>query len=155
MIALQAAETGHLVFATVHAAEVEDMPDRVIGSFPELEQAQIRSQLANVGLAFIAQTLVKKNGGGGRVGAYEILLMNNAARNLIRQDKCHNLTSVMQTGAAQGMVTMTQYLIDLFRDGKIDEQSLVQASSNKERAREVILKASGIDASQARFLRSR
>lgn len=149
--AIQAAETGHLVFATVHAAEVDDMPERVVGSFPEMEQDQIRSQLANVGLAFIAQTLVKKKEGDGRIGAYEILLMNNAARNLIRQDKCFNLTSVMQTSASSGMITMTQYLIDLYQKGLIDEQALVQSSSNKERAREVIMKTAGIDPSEASF----
>ena len=67
----------------MHSAEVDDMPERVIGSFPEMEQPQIRHQLANVGLALIAQKLVRRCDQPGRVGAFEILLFNNAARNLV------------------------------------------------------------------------
>lgn len=150
--AIQAAETGHLVFATVHSAEVDDMPERVIGSFPEMEQPQIRQQLANVGLAFIAQKLVRRCDTNGRTGAFEILLMNNAARNLIRNKKSFNLPSIMQTEGRAGMTTMTQSLISLYRKGKIDGPTMVQNASNKERAREVMLEGTGLDASQASFL---
>jgi twitching motility protein PilT len=151
--AIQAAETGHLVFATVHSAEVDDMPGRVIGSFPEMEQEQIRQQLANVSLAFIAQRLVKRKDGKGRVGAYEILLLNDAARNMIRSDKCHTLPNVMQTAREQGMITMTQYLVNLYKNGIIDTTTFVQNASNKEWARQVVLTDTGIDVSQASFLK--
>ncbi|MEO1523872.1 MAG: PilT/PilU family type 4a pilus ATPase [Planctomycetota bacterium] len=150
--AIQAAETGHLVFATVHAAEVDDMPERVIGSFPEMEQPQIRQQLANTGLAFIAQKLVRRSDKEGRTAAFEILLMNNAARNLIRSNKSFNLPSVMQTESRAGMITMTQSLINLFQAGKIDGPTLVYNASNKERAREVMLKDTGLDVSEPAFL---
>jgi len=149
--AIQAAETGHLVFATVHSAEVDDIPERVIGSFPEMEQDQIRSQLANVSLAFIAQNLVKRKDKKGRIGAFEILIMNNAARNMIRTRKSHSLPNIMQTGSDQGMITMTQYLVGLYKKGIITDKSLIENSSNKERAREAILDETGIEVSQAAF----
>jgi len=151
--AIQAAETGHLVFATVHSAEVDDMPERVIGSFPEMEQEQIRSQLANVSLAFIAQNLVKRKDKKGRIGMFEILLFNNAARNMIRTRKSHSLPNIMQTGGDQGMITMIQYLVDLYRKGIISDKTLIENASNKERAREAVLQDTGIDVSQAGFVK--
>jgi twitching motility protein PilT len=132
--AMQAAETGHLVFATVHSATVDDVPERVISTFPEDEQDQIRSQIANVGTAFIAQTLVRKKG-GGRVAAYEILRLNAAARNLVREHKSFQLNSVMQTQRKEGMITMTQSLIDVYADGVISGETLIENAPDVERAR--------------------
>jgi twitching motility protein PilT len=111
--AMQAAETGHLVFATVHSASVADIPERIISTFPEDEQDQVRSQIANVSNSFIAQSLVGKKSKGS-AAAFEILRLNNAARNLIREHKSFQLDSIMQTQRREGMVTLTQSFIDLY-----------------------------------------
>lgn len=149
--AMQSAETGHLVFATVHANEVDDIPERIIGSFPDDEQNQIRSQLANVGLAFIAQCLPKRKDGRGRVGAFEILVLNSAARNLIREKKSFQLPSVMQTNRKHGMITMTEYLMHLYENGVVDEASFVRFSTNKQRAREFVLQTHSLDIASPRI----
>jgi twitching motility protein PilT len=135
--AMQAAETGHLVFATVHSATVEDVPERIISTFPQDEQDQIRSQIANVATAFIAQTLVRKKD-KGRIAAFEILRANAAARNLIREHKSFQLNSVMQTQRREGMITMTQCLIDLYADGLISGNMLKENAPDVERAKKYV-----------------
>ncbi len=145
--AMGASETGHLVFATVHAGEVDDMPERIIQQFRDDEQNQIRIQLANVGLAFIAQALVPKIK-GGRVAAYEILMLTPGARNLIRENRCVQLPTIMQTGRKLGMNTMTEYLMELYANKIISDENLIYYSSNKDRAREFALSQKDTDINQ-------
>lgn len=142
---LMAAETGHLVFATVHSDTASDIPERIISVFPQSEQEQARYQIADVGLAYIAQKLVQASEGGRRHAAFEILVLNAAARNLIRGKKSHQLDTVMQTNVRFGCTTMTRSLIDLYQSGKIDKASLIRHSPNKERARKYVLEHVEID----------
>ncbi len=150
---LMAAETGHLVLSTVHAETASDIPDRMISSFPEGEQDQVRYQISDVGLAFIAQQLVPKKGGKGRVAAFEILVLDSAARNLIRKKKSHHLDTVMQTQIRSGCTTMTRSLIEHYKAGRIDEKTLIAYAPNKERARQYALEHIDVDTAQPAFLR--
>lgn len=111
-LAITAAETGHLVFGTLHAPSAPQTVDRVIGVFPATQQAQVRMQFADSIEAVITQTLCKKKG-GGRVAALEILLATAAVRNLIRESKVHQLLSAMQVGQKDGMQTLDAALMDL------------------------------------------
>ena len=117
-LALTAAETGHLVFATLHTTSAAKTIDRVVDIFPGSEQAMIRSMFSESLQAVIAQTLLKKIG-GGRVGAYEILIATPAIRNLIREDKVAQIYSAMQTGGGLGMQTLDQCLHNLVDQGVI------------------------------------
>jgi twitching motility protein PilT len=147
-----AAETGHLVFATVHSETASDVPERIISAFPEQEQEQVRYQIADVGLSFIAQQLLRRKDRQGRAAAYEILILDAASRNLIRNKKSHQLDSVMQTQIRTGCITMTRSLIDLYEKGLIDKESMIAYSPNKERAREYAMEHVGVDTSQPSFL---
>ncbi len=111
-LALTAAETGHLVFATLHTTSAAKTIDRVVDVFPADEKSMVRSMLSESLEAIVSQTLVKKNG-GGRVAAYEIMRGTPAIRNLIREDKIAQMYSAIQTGGAIGMQTMDQCLSDL------------------------------------------
>ena len=111
-LALTAAETGHLVFATLHTTSAAKTIDRIVDVFPADEKPMVRSMLSESLEAIISQTLVKKNG-GGRVAAYEIMRGTSAIRNLIREDKVAQMYSAIQTGGAIGMQTMDQCLADL------------------------------------------
>ncbi len=152
---LLAAETGHLVFTTVHSEAAGDIPERMISVFPEGEQDQVRAQVADVGLAFVAQQLVPRKTGKGRVAAHEVLILDAAARNLIRTKKSHQLDSVMQTQLRSGCTTMTRALIELFKAGAIDEEVLISHAPNKERARQYALEHVDLDTSQPSFMRRR
>jgi twitching motility protein PilT len=110
--AITAAETGHLVFATLHTNDAAQTIDRVIDVFPPHQQAQVRLQLANSLQAIFCQTLCRKIG-GGRVMAYELLIANSAIRNLIREGKIHQIPSAIEVGQASGMRTFTMTLADL------------------------------------------
>lgn len=112
-LALTAAETGHLVFATLHTSSAPKTIDRIIDVFPATEQGQVRAGLSESLRAIIAQTLLKKSDGTGRVAALEIMIGIPAVRNLIREAKIHQIPSIMQTGAQYGMQTMDQILVDL------------------------------------------
>src|SRR5437763_17040066 len=122
-LALPAAETGHLVFGTLHTSSAPKTIDRIIDVFPAGQQAQIRTMLAESLEAVIAQTLVKKKG-GGRVAACEILVGAPAVRNLIREAKLHQLLSMMQTGQRLGMQTLDMALADLLKRGLIDQSAM-------------------------------
>ena len=111
--ALTAAETGHLVFATLHTQSAPQTIDRVIDVFPAEQQDQVRAQLAGTLQGIVTQNLVPTADGNGRVPALEILMPDDAVRNLIRQAKIEQVYSVMQTGSSRGMLTMEQSLSDL------------------------------------------
>lgn len=114
-IAITAAETGHLVFATLHTSDATQAIDRITDTFPPHQQQQIRMQLALTLQGIIAQQLLMRRDGAGRVAALEILLAVPAVRNLIREGKTYQLVSVIQTGARLGMQTMDTALRDLYR----------------------------------------
>jgi twitching motility protein PilT len=118
-LALQAAETGHLVLSTLHTSTAASTIERIVDQFPDAKQGQIRAMLADTLRAVLAQTLCRRIG-GGRVAAMEVLICTPAAANLIREQKTYQLVSVMQAGRRQGMVTMTQALCDLVKGGKIE-----------------------------------
>jgi len=114
-LAMTAAETGHLVLATLHTSSAPKTIDRVVDVFPAEEKSMVRSMLSESIQAVIAQTLIKKVG-GGRVAAHEIMLGTSAIRNLIREDKIAQMYSMIQTGQADGMQTLDQCLEGLVRD---------------------------------------
>jgi len=118
-LALTAAETGHLVFGTLHTSSAPKTIDRIIDVFPAGQQGQIRTMLSESLEAVVAQTLLKKKG-GGRVAAAEILIGVPAVRNLIRENKLHQIPSMMQTGQRVGMQTLDMALADLVKRGLID-----------------------------------
>lgn len=120
--AITIAETGHLVFATLHTNSASQSIDRMIDVFPPHQQPQVRSQLANILQAICAQRLVPAIG-GGRVVAAEILVANPAVRSVIREGKTHQLDTIIQTGADQGMQTMDRTLVKLVQTGVITHDS--------------------------------
>jgi len=118
-VALTAAETGHLVFATLHTQDAAQTIDRVIDVFPAEQQAQIRTQLAATLQGVVCQTLCKRANGTGRAVATEVLVATPAIRNLIREGKTHQIYSAMQAGSDHGMHTMDQHLAELVKKGVI------------------------------------
>ncbi len=116
--AITIAETGHLVFATLHTNSAAQSIDRMIDVFPPHQQPQIRSQLANILMAICSQRLVPAIG-GGRIAAAEVLIANPAVRNIIREGKSHQLDAVIQTGADKGMQSMDRTLVSLIKAGSI------------------------------------
>ena len=124
-VALTAAETGHLVFATLHTQDAAQTIDRVVDVFPSHQQPQVRTQLAAAIQGVVCQDLSKRANGPGRVVATEVMVATPAIRNLIREGKTHQIYSAMQAGAQQGMHTMDQDLANLVKAGKITyEQGL-------------------------------
>lgn len=124
-LALTAAETGHLVFGTVHTNSAAQTINRLIDIFPGDEKSMIRTMLSTSLQAVIAQHLVKKTS-GGRMAALEIMICNAAIRNLIREDKISQIYSVLQTGSSQGMQTLDQNLIQLLNAGSISLETAKQ-----------------------------
>jgi len=118
-VALTAAETGHLVFATLHTQDAAQTIDRVIDVFPPHQQQQVRQQLAMALQGVVCQTLCKTADGHGRVVATEVLVVTPAVRNLIREGKTHQIYSVMQAGAQHGMHTLDQHLAELVRTRRV------------------------------------
>lgn len=118
-VALTAAETGHLVFATLHTVDAAQSIDRIVDVFPPYQQGQIRTQLAGSLQGVLSQTLLRKRG-GGRVVATELLKMTPAISHLVREGKSHQIYSMLQSGGEQGMHTMDQSLAALVRDGVVD-----------------------------------
>ncbi|MBI3542294.1 MAG: type IV pilus twitching motility protein PilT [Deltaproteobacteria bacterium] len=128
-MALTMAETGHLVFATLHTNSAVQSLYRVINVFPPHQQTQIRQLLAFVLQAIVCQQLIPKSSGGGRCMAMEILLPNNAIRNLIREDKMHQVYSSMQAGQNDsGMMTMNQSLLRLVQAGALNKSDAIDIS---------------------------
>ncbi len=118
-LALTAAETGHVVFGTLHTNSAAKTIDRIIDVFPAGQQQQIRTMLAESLRGVIAQTLFSRADGQGRVAAYEILRNTKAISNLIREGKIHQVPSAMQTGASHGMVLFEKYIDELVKKGKV------------------------------------
>ncbi|HAT42822.1 MAG TPA: twitching motility protein PilT [Rheinheimera sp.] len=129
-LAMTAAETGHLVFGTLHTTSAPKTIDRIIDVFPGEEKAMVRSMLSESLRAVISQTLLKKVG-GGRVAAHEIMVGLPAIRNLIREDKIAQMYSIIQTGAAHGMQTMDQCLLNLVNRGIITKQDAMAKAQDK------------------------
>tara|TARA_B100001057_G_scaffold70174_1_gene64102 strand:- start:3046 stop:4059 length:1014 start_codon:yes stop_codon:yes gene_type:complete len=125
-LALTAAETGHLVFGTLHTSGAPNTINRIIDVFPPEQQAQIRAQISTSLKMVVTQRLLKTKDGQGRCGAFEVMKCTAPIQNLIREAKIHQIPSIMQTAVKDGMVTMTKSLEDLVKAGKID------ASAGKE-----------------------
>ena len=138
-MALRVAETGHLTFATLHTNTAASTITRIIDVFPASQQANIRTQLSNVLQGIMCQALLPNAAGNGRVMALEILVPNSAIRNLIREDKIHQIYSMMQTGSDKyGMQTLNQSLASLFRKRKITLEMAMSISNNTEELKELI-----------------
>ncbi len=125
-VAITAAETGHLVLSTLHTIGAASTVDRVIDVFPPHQQQQIRIQLSNVLEAVISQQLIPTSDEMGRVAAFEVMHANHAVRNLIREGKSHQLTSVMQTNRKLGMITMDEAIQQLYYNGRITREMAIQ-----------------------------
>ena len=129
-IALTAAETGHLVLSTLHTLGAAKTVDRVIDVFPPHQQQQIRIQFSSVLQGIISQQLLPKADGKGRIAAFEIMIATSAIRNLIREDKTHQIDTAVQTGAKFGMQTMDTSLLNIYKRGLISQETLTtQATS--------------------------
>ena len=118
-MALTAAETGHLVFGTLHTSGAPNTINRIIDVFPPEQQGQIRAQIAESLKMVITQKLFKKKDGSGRVGAFEVMVCTPPIKNLIRESKIHQITSVMQTAQREGMITMEKSIENLVTTGVI------------------------------------
>ncbi len=125
-LALTAAETGHLVFGTLHTSGAPSTINRIIDVFPPEQQAQIRAQISTSLKMVVTQRLLKTKDGQGRCGAFEVMKCTPPIQNLIRESKIHQIPSIMQTAVKEGMITMTKSLEELVKAGKID------ASAGKE-----------------------
>jgi twitching motility protein PilT len=130
-IALTAAETGHLVFATLHTQSAQDTVNRMIDVFPANQQQQIRSQLAATLRGIVCQTLVKRKDGTGRAAASEILVVNSAIASMIRRDETHQIHQALQSGAELGMQTLNQHLAELVAKGVIEREAAEEVATDQ------------------------
>lgn len=137
-LAISAAETGHLVFATLHTNSAASTVDRIVDAFPQGQQEQVRLQLSNNIQAVICQTLIPRLGDTGRVGVMEIMIATPAIRNLIREAKAHQITSVIQTSAQVGMITMDQNLRDHYQRGMISYDDAVSRAVNPDELKRML-----------------
>ena len=131
-LALSAAETGHLVFGTLHTSSAAKTVDRIIDVFPAAEKEMVRSMLSESLRAVISQTLLKTKDGGGRVAAHEIMIGTPAIRNLIRENKVAQMYSAIQTGQAMGMQTLDQNLLELVRRNVVSNNEARTKAMNKD-----------------------
>ncbi len=129
--AIMAAETGHLVFSTLHSRDCVSTLNRLVGAFPAGEQAQIRQQLASTLKAVISQRLIPNVSNTGRIPAVEIMFSTPGISNLIRQGKDDMIYSTIETGVHEGMITMEQCLVKLVKEGKISVETALSAAKNK------------------------
>jgi twitching motility protein PilT len=130
--AITAAETGHLVFATLHTTGAARTVDRIVDAFPTNQQEQIRTQLSTSIVAVISQILMPRKDQGGRIAAFEIMIATPSIRSLIRDNKTFRITSDLQTGAKWGMQTLDSHLIDLWQAGQIAYEELVTKAQDTE-----------------------
>ena len=131
-IAITAAETGHLVFSTLHTIGAAKTIDRIVDVFPSYQQQQIKIQLAAVLQGIVSQQLLPKVNNEGRVAALEVMVNTPAIQNLIREGKTHQIQSSVQTGSKYGMKTMDMAIVDLFKKGIISRESALTYSVDKE-----------------------
>ncbi|NLY44097.1 MAG: type IV pilus twitching motility protein PilT [Clostridiaceae bacterium] len=131
-IALTAAETGHLVLSTLHTVGAAKTIDRIIDIFPPYQQQQVRLQMSTVLQAVISQQLLPCKNRKGRVAAVEVMIVNPAIRNMIREGKTHQITSAIQTGIKYGMQTMDHALADLYRRGMITKEDAMMYAVDQE-----------------------
>jgi twitching motility protein PilT len=144
--ALRIAETGHLTLATLHTNSAASTINRIIDVFPSDQQAQVRAQLSLVLEGILCQALLPRAEGAGRAMALEILVPNSAIRNLIREDKVHQIYSMMQTGQDKyGMQTFNQALATLYHKRQITLDTALQRSSNVDELRELIDRGAGLN----------
>ena len=137
-VALTAAETGHLVFSSLHTVGAAATINRIIDIFPPNQQDQIRFQLSMTLQAVISQQLLTKRDGMGRVAAFEVMVVNPAIRNMIRESKVHQLNHVIQTGSSKGMKTMDDALIDLYKLSYIDKEDVYERCLDRDYVRNII-----------------
>ena len=129
-LAMSAAETGHLVLGTMHTLGAVRSINRLVGAFPAAQQSQIRTMLSDSLRAVVSQQLLPRKDGSGRVPALELLVINQAAANLIRENKTFQLPSILQTGRAEGMCSMDDSLLSLVREGEVEKTVAVQFADN-------------------------
>jgi twitching motility protein PilT len=149
-VALTAAETGHLVFATLHTQSAPQTIDRIIDVFPPHQQGQVRAQLASSLQGVVSQTLVKKIG-GGRIVATEVLVTTPAVANLIREGKTYQVQSAMQAGRDLGMHTMDQHLADLVNAGQIRYEAASEKAQDIEVLKNLVTRSSTAGAGGINF----
>lgn len=141
--AIRAAETGHLVFATLHTNSAASTVDRIVDSFPATQQEQIRLMLSNSLEAVLCQQLLPRAGMPGRVCCMEIMIATPAIRNLIREAKSHQITSIIQTGASAGMQTMDQHLRDVYQKGLVTYDDAMMRAMNQDELKNMITAVAG------------
>jgi twitching motility protein PilT len=129
-LAVTAAETGHLVLATLHTTDAVQTVDRLIDVFPPHQQAQIRMQVSVNLVGVVSQTLVKRADGKGRVAAFETMRCTPAVANLIREGKTHQIGSIVQTGLKLGMISLDQYLVHLVRSRVVSYEEASAKTQN-------------------------
>jgi twitching motility protein PilT len=137
-MALTAAETGHLVFGTLHTQSAPQTVERIVDVFPPEQQGQVRVMLGTTLQAVVTQQLIAEKAGKGRVAAVEVLLVTPAVRNLIREGKGHQIPTQMQAGAKHGMVTMDQSLATLVKSGRVSYELAAERASNPDVLRDLI-----------------
>ena len=135
--ALTLAETGHLVFGTLHTRNAPQTIDRVVDVFPPHQQDQIRVQLSNTLEMVVAQQLLPRSG-GGRIAAIEVMIATSAIRNLIREGKTHQIYSALETGAQFGMQTMDRQLAELSRTGMVDHEEALARCIDRENFKRLV-----------------
>jgi twitching motility protein PilT len=148
-LAITAAETGHLVFATLHTNNAAESVDRIVDVFPPGQQEQIRIQLANNLQAIISQQLLPRAGQPGRVPAVEVMIATPAIRNLIRENKTHQIHTMIQTSGQLGMQTMDQSLRDLYLKGWISYEEAMARAINPDELRKMIAPTGGVPGAPA------
>lgn len=138
-IALTAAETGHLVLSTLHTNGAAKTIDRIIDVFPPHQQQQVRVQFSSAIQAIISQQLLPKTNERGRVAAFEVMVATTAIRNLIREDKIHQIDTAIQTGGKYQMQTMDSSLLELYRNGLISKDTALMQAINQENIKKYII----------------
>jgi twitching motility protein PilT len=142
--AISAAETGHVVFGTLHTTGAQGTVNRIIDAFPTNQQEQVRTQLSTAILGVLSQTLLPKIG-GGRVAAYEVLVCTPGIGNLIRENKTFRINSAIQTGAKLGMQLLDDHLFKLWNEKKVTEEDVLAKAQNvDELARRIVNAKQGI-----------
>lgn len=136
--ALTIAETGHLVLTTLHTNDAAQAPDRIIDVFPKNQQEQVRQQVANVLAGVISQRLIPRASGKGRIAACEVLIANNAIRSIIREDKSHQIQSVIQTSASEGMITLDKVLAGYVSTGEITLEEALNWTSDVKNFKQMV-----------------